>query len=78
MNRMLSIQQAVKEVDGLSEYALRKLINEGKLPVVRAGRKVLINEITLNKFLLGETAEEKEEPVSLLPFKEIVPVMRKI
>lgn len=42
--RYQTIRQFVKSVDcPLSEYALRKLIDEKKLPVIQTGRKYLID-----------------------------------
>lgn len=75
--QMLTIKQAAAEVDGLSEYALRQIIKRGELPVVRATSKILINRQTLENYLKGDLAKNKEES-TILPFKQIIPVKVKL
>lgn len=54
---MLSISEA-STVTGLSEYALRRLVKNGQLVVLRVGRKSLINLDKLIDFLnLGNGSE---------------------
>jgi hypothetical protein len=45
--KLLSIRQAAKVIDGLTEYRIRQLCRTGELPYIRAGKKRLINERTL-------------------------------
>ena len=45
--RLLTIRQAAKVIDGLTEYRIRQLCRTGGLPCVKAGKKYLINEQTL-------------------------------
>ena len=51
---MLTIKEAAKLVQGLTEYRVRELCKSGELPCFRAGKKYLINKEILHKFLLGE------------------------
>ena len=41
-NNFLSIKQAA-EVTGLSDYCLRKMLKDGKLPHIKSGVKTLVN-----------------------------------
>ncbi len=45
--RLLTIRQAAKLIDGLTEYRIRKLCAEGELPCLKLGNRKLINEQTL-------------------------------
>lgn len=47
---------------GISEHALRSWVEEGKLPVVQAGRNRLINWNTLMRFLEGEKIDNTPRP----------------
>ena len=38
-NEFLTLNQCVRVIHGISHHTIRKLIMQGKLPVVRAGRK---------------------------------------
>lgn len=55
--RMRTIKECIHELKAadpqtaVTEYFLRDLINSGELPVIRAGRKILINIDTLSRFL---------------------------
>ena len=51
---MLTIKEAAKLVQGLTEYRVREQCKSGELPCFRAGKKYLINKEILHKFLLGE------------------------
>lgn len=53
--KFVTINQAVAMIDGLTEYRLRKLIKEGEVKTVKAGKKVIINQELLFKYLNGET-----------------------
>jgi excisionase family DNA binding protein len=45
--RLLTIRQAARLIDGLTEYRIRQLCASGKLPCLMSGNKRLINEQTL-------------------------------
>jgi excisionase family DNA binding protein len=45
--KLLTIKEAARLVDGLTEYRIRQLCLSGKLPCFKAGKKYLINENTL-------------------------------
>jgi len=49
--KLLTIKEAARFVDGLTEYRIRQLCISGKLPCFKAGKKYLINENALLKFL---------------------------
>lgn len=48
---MLTVKECSEMIKGLSEYSVRKLVAEGKIPFVRAGQgergKILINKADL-------------------------------
>lgn len=52
-----SIKDTVK-VSGLSEFYLRKLLKNGKLPHIKSGNKVLINIPSLLNQLENEVAHD--------------------
>ena len=54
---MLTIKEAAKLVQGLTEYRVRELCKSGELPCIMAGKKYLINKDTLYKFLSGELCD---------------------
>ena len=45
--RMLTIKEASKVIEGLTEYRIREMCISGELPSVKAGRKYLICEQVL-------------------------------
>ena len=49
--KLLTIKEAARFVDGLTEYRIRQLCLSGKLPCFKAGKKYLINENALVRFL---------------------------
>ena len=49
--KLLTIKEAARLVEGLTEYRIRQLCIAGKLPCFKAGKKYLINENALFKFL---------------------------
>lgn len=65
--RMRTVQQCVsyfKEQDPeccIGEWCVRKLVNEGKIPVRHSGRRILINLDTLIEYLSGGEDLEKKE-----------------
>ena len=54
---MLTIKEAAKLVQGLTEYRVRELCKSGELPCIMAGKKYLINKDTLYKFLSSELCD---------------------
>ena len=54
---MLTIKEAAKLVQGLTEYRVRELCKSGELPCIMAGKKYLINKDTLYKFRSGELCD---------------------
>lgn len=61
--RMRTIQQCAvyfKEQDpgtSVGEWCIRQMVNRGEIPVVRSGRKILINLDMLIEYLSGEETE---------------------
>ena len=51
--KLLTIKEAARLVEGLTEYRIRQLCIAGKLPCFKAGKKYLINENVLLRFLEG-------------------------
>ena len=45
--RLLTIKQAAKVIDGLTEFRIRQLCRSGELPCFKSGRKYLIDEKAL-------------------------------
>jgi hypothetical protein len=58
--KLLTIKQAVKVIDGLAEYRIRKLCRSGQLPCIHVGKKYLINEQTLIDFVSGMDKGDKQ------------------
>lgn len=62
--RMRTVQQCatyLKENDPeccVGEWCIRKMIQQGKIPVVRSGKRMLVNLDTLLRYLSGD-GEEK-------------------
>jgi len=50
--RVLTIKEAARLIDGLSEYRVRQMCASGQLPCLKAGRKYLIYEENLYKVVL--------------------------
>ena len=61
--RMRTIQQRaayfIEQDPGTSvgEWCIRQMVNQGEIPVVRSGRKILVNLDTLIEYLSGEETE---------------------
>ena len=56
--RFITIREAVKQNQGLSEYYFRKLIKDGRLPHIKSGKKVLIEVTELEIFLFTNQYKE--------------------
>jgi excisionase family DNA binding protein len=54
---MLTINEAAEFVPGLSKWRIRQMCVSGELPHLKAGKKYLINEHVLLKFLTNGTTE---------------------
>jgi len=67
--RMLTINEAAGAVPGLTKYRIREMCIRGEIPCVKAGRKYLICEAVLIRYLT-------EPPVPAPP--EQKPGMRRI
>jgi excisionase family DNA binding protein len=49
--KMLTISQAAERVAGLTKYRIREMCIKGELPYIKAGKKYLICESVLIRFL---------------------------
>ena len=49
--RMLTINEAAERVQGLSKWRIREMCISGDLPHLKAGKKYLINEQVLIRYL---------------------------
>lgn len=64
--RMRTIQQCAayfKEQDpgtSVGEWCIRQMVNRGEIPVVRSGRKILVNLDMLIEYFSGEDTEAGE------------------
>lgn len=56
--RILTIKEASKLIDGLTEFRVRQMCISGQLPCFKAGRKYLIYEENLYKIVLCEDTSE--------------------
>lgn len=52
--KLLTIKEASKLIEGLTEYRIRTLCLNGELPHIKAGKKFLVNEQVLYKYVNGE------------------------
>lgn len=52
--RMLTINEAAECVPGLSKWRIREMCITGELPHLKAGKKYLINEQVLIRYLTKE------------------------
>lgn len=66
MNRLFNIADAARDfLGGVGESTLRRWIAEGRVPVVRLGRRVLLRPEALEEFIkAGERVDERrlDEP----------------
>ena len=51
--RVLTIKEAAKLIDGLTEYRIRQMCISGQLPCFMAGKKYMIAEENLYKAVFG-------------------------
>ena len=59
--RMLTINEAAKCVLGLTKYRIREMCIKGEIPCVKAGRKYLICEQVLIRYLTEPAVPQKTE-----------------
>jgi len=52
--QMLTIKEAGKLIEGLTEFRIRALCLSGELPCLKAGKKFLINSQVLYSYVNGE------------------------
>jgi excisionase family DNA binding protein len=57
----MTIDEASKQVPGLSKWRIRELCLSGQLPSIKAGRKHLINATTLYDFVSNPAAFPEPE-----------------
>lgn len=53
---MLTIKEAAKLIDGLTEYRVRQMCINNQVPHIMAGKKYLINKDIFLRYLCGENA----------------------
>lgn len=58
--KVLTIKEAAKLIDGLTEYRIRQMCISGQLPCFMAGKKYLIAEENLYKVVFGECCGKEE------------------
>ena len=68
--KMLTIAETATNF-GISQYAVRKWVNEGELPAVRIGKKYLLNEQVVENFLKGECAAPSGEKSDVYEIKPV-------
>ena len=69
--KMLTIPETVKKYQGLTYYTFYKWVRDGTLPSVKIGKKYLINEQVLEKFLQGESLNAPAQNDSVCQIKPI-------
>lgn len=60
--RMLTINEAALQVPGLTKYRIREMCIRGEIPCVKAGRKYLICEAVLIRYLTEPPALTQPAP----------------
>jgi len=60
--RMLTINEAALRVPGLTKYRIREMCIRGEMPCVKAGRKYLICEAVLIRYLTEPPIPEQPKP----------------
>ena len=59
--KMLTINEAAQLVPGLTKYRIREMCISGEIPCVKAGRKYLICEQVLIRYLTEPPMPQKQE-----------------
>lgn len=60
--KMLTINEAAQLVPGLTKYRIREMCISGEIPCVKAGRKYLICEQVLIRYLTEPPMLQNQEP----------------
>ena len=55
IGRMYSIKEAAMQIKGLSEYRIREMCKSGAIPCLMAGKKYMISEDNIKKYILKES-----------------------
>lgn len=58
--KVLTIKEAAKLINGVTEYRIRQMCVTGQLPCFMAGKKYLIAEENLYKVVFGESYGKEE------------------
>lgn len=58
--KLLTIRQAANLVDGFTEYQIRRLIKNGKLPYLKSGNRVLIEKQAIYNFVATAGCKDGE------------------
>ena len=61
MNPLKSVEQAA-EFLGISQFTVRGYLRDGQLKPTRIGRRVLLRQEELERFVMERTADSPEEP----------------
>ena len=59
--RMLTINEAAAQIPGLTKYRIREMCIKGEIPCVKAGRKYLVCEQVLLRYLTEPVKPKIEE-----------------
>ena len=57
LGRMYSIKEAAELIGGISEYRIREMCKNGSLPCLMAGKKFMISESNLRRYILGDNTD---------------------
>ena len=52
MDKLYSVKAAAERLGGVSEWAIRKWLEQRRLARTRVGRRVMISEASIQRFLL--------------------------
>lgn len=56
--KLVTVKEAAANIDGLTEYMIRKMIKEDKLASVSGGGKILVSEGEIIRIAFGEESFE--------------------
>lgn len=63
--KLLTIREAAKIIEGLTEYRIRQMCRNGQLPSFKAGNRTLITEENLFKAVFGKENNDNGLDLSL-------------
>jgi excisionase family DNA binding protein len=52
MDKLYTVQAAAERLGGVSQWAIWKWIQQGRLARTRVGRRVMVSELSIQRFLL--------------------------